>query len=614
MKVFHALSNDQKLYAAFFLLGFLLKYNYLALQIFQVPSLTGLIFKNGIIVLFIFVYVLPLVQNRQGRNVVLYFLFAFSVFFLLTIWYNRYFGNYLSLSDILMGRGVRPFKVLLNHLMRPYDAVFILDCLVLFVFRTNVKRTVPVKNAYGPRFRRRGAFAGLIVAGLLLLQIAMTNTILGNKRPIALFNRSTSAFVNVYGLVPLYAAEYYILYHSHTEEAGNVEVKPPSAEGLLGEKIVEKDENIIVIQVESLDQKIIDFQHKGRPVTPFLNALKDKSLYFENFYAQHVNGSFDSEFSFLTSIYPVNKNYGFKINDLSVFESLVKIFKKKGYSAQAFHGNEKTFFYRHKAFPELGFDTFYGREDFSFEDKVMDVKNTGLGLNDYDFFLQSLDFLKEAEQPFFAFFITVTSHTPFDFYPPWQTVPEFSDVNNELVRDYFNSIAFVDKSLRMFFEKLEDLGLDENTLILVYSDHESGIEKEEYSSKRNFILKSGLKPPENIPLFIIHPDIAPGVVKTEGSTTDLAPTILDICGEKEKPEEFLGRSLIHPQESPLLFLHEIPQILYKSQLFARLPTGIEKIGFLEQAGEKDSELPDQENILHTIEFMKNIIFTRRVEF
>lgn len=81
MKVFPALSNDQKLYAAFFLLGFLFKYNYLALQIFQVPSLTGLIFKNGIIGLFIFVYVLPLVQNRQGRNALLYFLLAFSVFF-----------------------------------------------------------------------------------------------------------------------------------------------------------------------------------------------------------------------------------------------------------------------------------------------------------------------------------------------------------------------------------------------------------------------------------------------------------------------------------------------------------------------------------------------------
>jgi phosphoglycerol transferase MdoB-like AlkP superfamily enzyme len=87
--------------------------------------------------------------------------------------------------------------------------------------------------------------------------------------------------------------------------------------------------NIIVIQLESFDQKIINYRHNNRKVAPFLNKLKENSLYFNNIYAQHVNESFDAKFSFLTSLYPRNKNYAFKTNDMSKFNSIVKVLKKE---------------------------------------------------------------------------------------------------------------------------------------------------------------------------------------------------------------------------------------------------------------------------------------------
>ncbi|SHM84058.1 Sulfatase [Halanaerobium congolense] len=87
--------------------------------------------------------------------------------------------------------------------------------------------------------------------------------------------------------------------------------------------------NIIVIQLESFDQKIINYRHNNREVAPFLNKLKENSLYFNNIYAQHVNESFDAKFSFLTSLYPRNKNYAFKTNDMSKFNSIVKVLKKE---------------------------------------------------------------------------------------------------------------------------------------------------------------------------------------------------------------------------------------------------------------------------------------------
>ncbi|MFO7912924.1 MAG: LTA synthase family protein [Desulfotignum sp.] len=601
--------------AVCFLTGFLFKYNYLSVVIYQVPFIAGLVIKNLVLFLFLYLYILPLLENRKYRPLVFGFLLVFTLFCLSNIWYNRYFGNYLSLSDMVMGQGARPVKVIARQLFRVYDILFVLDLVLIFLFVLKDSVSKPA-DKIRPRYNTaRKTAAGFALVCLLGAQIVVTNYILGNKNPMALFARSTSAFVNVYGIMPLYLFEFYSFYHPYEHEVPGI--APPSEKDVrIDRKMMKKDtgiHNIIVIQVESLDQKIIGHKHNGKEITPFLNRLKKNALYFDNFYAQHVNGSFDAEFSFLTSIYPINKNYGFRINDLFAFTSLVDILNRKGYTTLAFHGNDKKFFHRHKAFFELGFDHFYSREDFSFYDTVMDVKRTNFGINDYDFFLQSTAYLKAADTPFFAFFITVTSHTPYDFYPDDHGGGEFADVKNLFVRDYFRSISFVDKSLEMFFTKLADLDLVDNTLFVLYADHDAGVEGEEYSSKRKFVLHKIVKPPENIPLFIIHPDIKPGVVSKEATQTDLAPTILGMLGEKEKPEEFFGNSLLQKENAPVIFVHETPQILYEGQLFALMPMGIEKIGYVKKQGEKQTTLPMDKELADTIAYIQAITLDRRTD-
>jgi len=523
-----------------FLIGFLFKYNYLSVAIYQVPFITGLVVKNLILFLVLYLFALPLYENRKFRNLAFGFLLVFTFFCLSNIWYNRYFGNYLSLSDMMMGQGARPVKVIVRQLFRVQDLFFVLDLFLIFIFSLRDPVSIPVNKISTRCFTLRKNIVGVVLVCLLSAQILVTNYVLGNKTPMALFARSTSAFVNVYGIVPLYFFEYYSFYHPYEHRVPGI--APPSEKDVrIDRKMMKKDtgiHNIIVIQVESLDQNIIGRRHNGREITPFLNRLKKNALYFDNFYAQHVNGSFDAEFSFLTSIYPINKNYGFRVNDLSTFTSLVNILNRKGYATLAFHGNNKAFFHRDKAYAEMGFDRFYSMEDFSFHNTVMDVGKTVFGINDYDFFLQSAARLKSVDSPFFAFFITATSHTPYDFYPLEYGDGTFEDIKNPLTRDYFRSISFVDKSLEMFFQNLADIDLVDNTLFVIYADHDSGVEGEEYNAKKKFVLQKPVKPPENIPLFIVHPDIKPGVVSKEATHADLAPTILGMLGEKKKPEEF----------------------------------------------------------------------------
>ncbi|MEJ6950198.1 LTA synthase family protein [Natronospora cellulosivora (SeqCode)] len=624
MSKLNKLNSRGKIFITILILGFLFKYNFLFLRILYVPSISGLILRNIAFMAIFILLLLPLGNSKKGRIFLFLLSIAFTSMFMSNFWYNRYFGNFLSVNDMILGEGTGTFSlfsVLLRHIIRPYDILFILDIFLLAFFIPRMKKSNYrfsmkgfQKSASSFYYKKRKAkvprYALIVV--LLFSQILITNYLLDNKNPLELYQDSTIKFANVYGLLPLYAIEVYDYLSPDSFISSEIEaVKLRIDNNIDSEPIIENMPNIIAIQLESLDEKLMDYKYEGIEINPFLNNLKKESLYFNNFYAQHVNGSFDADLSFLTSLYPINRNYAFRENDFSNLGSLAKILKEKGYQTLAFHGNDKSFFNRDLAFPDLGFNKFYSLEDYQKDNLKMDVEDK-LGLNDYDFFHQSLDLLEGTEEPFFAFFISLTSHTPFYFYPPEQAKEEFSNIDNRLVQDFFNSIAFLDKSMEMFFQGLEERGLKEDTLFIIYSDHESDINTELYSSPRNFNLKRNVKAPEHVPLLIIHPDIESGINERLASFTDIAPTILDILGIESIPETFVGRSLLRAKEWPVLFLHENPQILYKDQLFVRQQGEFEKIGYLDKAKEDNVVLSEEQKewIEQVIYYMRNVVFSR----
>lgn len=602
------------LFLTLFIVGFLIKYDLLMVRIHQVPLISALVGKNLFFTGLTLLVFYPLVRIQRVRLVLFGFLSIFTIFFITNLWYNRYFGNYLSLNDILMGRGVRPVKVLFWQLLHPADILYLLDLAVLFVL-DRISREEQEEFSMASLVSRYTLLGIALMVILLISQVYLSNERLGSQHPGVLYQRSTSAFVNVYGLIPLYSFEYTMLFHPQAYQASSPEelqAEPKLEREILpGVDLVTEDQNIIVIQVESLDANIIGHTYKGREITPFLNRLKEESLYFDNFYAQHVNGSFDAEFSFFTSIYSLNKNYGFKLQDLTAFDTIIEKLNRKGYETLAFHGNDKTFFFRDKAYEELGFDRFYSLEDFDLDGLTYPDATLNFGVNDYDFFLQSFDTISDTEEPFFAFLITVTSHTPFDLYPEQEKVATYDQIDNPLVREYFNSMTFTDAALEAFYTRLRDSALIDNSLIIIYADHNAGVVRENYTSDKQFILDKPVKLPENVPLFILHPDIEPGVSHKEGSPTDLAPTIFDLIGEQENPKDFVGNSLLQDIDTPILFMHEIPQVLNHGNLYIQTPDGLEFIGYAPGEGTVGATIPQQEEFLVMIDYLRALMLERR---
>jgi len=496
------------------LIGFLIKYNFLNWHIFQTISIYTLITKNLVVILFSLISANLMMKNKKSIYITSLFYLLFTAFFFVNLWYNKYFGNYLSVADITMGQGIRPLKVLFRQLIGWIDLLFIFEfpLLIYLIFFNGNFKVENISFSKDRNYRKKVLLILFLIIVVLGTNIFYMSNLYAADGFFELYEHSTPAFVSVYGIFPLYIAEYFSRKGQEPKKVGQIADKDIVEEEDLSKKQnLEDIKNIIVVQLESFDEKIIDYQHNGQEVSPFLNSLKQDSLYFNDIYAQHVNGSFDAEFSFLTSLYPTNKNYVFKTNDMTEFNSIVKVLKKRNYNFLAFHGNKDEFFYRNKGYPEMGFNKFYHRENFTTENAEIGEESY-LGINDYDFLVQSVNYLEKEEEPFFAFYITVTSHTPFDFYPEKYRVEEFNDLKPAIVRDYFNSVYFTDQSLKKFFELLKNKGLYEDTLFVFYADHTSDIKKESYNSGENFIMEGNVKEPENIPLMICHPDIEAEVI------------------------------------------------------------------------------------------------------
>ncbi|MFP4331209.1 MAG: LTA synthase family protein [Spirochaetaceae bacterium] len=615
-------SKDAALFLIIFAAGFLLKNNFSLFWIYRVPLASGPVLRNLFHLLILTTLGVHLTRSRNGRVLLLGVSGVYTAFFLANLYYNRYFGNYLSYNDVLMGQGVRPVRVLTRQLWEVWDVLFIADLPALgFLFRRlkGEGRETTLRSALGHGVRANKK-ALLLALALLPTQALLGNLLLHAPSPRELFSRSTGGFAALYGVGSLYLFEIYN-YHYRPEVNPTPSGREPADQISLGEEpAVAQQPNLVVIQVESLDARIIDFTYQGTEVSPFLNRMKDQHLYAQNFYAQHVNGSFDAEFSFLTSLYPLNRTYAFRDNDMSRFDSFVRILDESGYETLAFHANDGAFFHRNKAYEEIGFDRFYSREDFDEGETVFEGARSYFGLNDYDFLLQSVDYIEEAPEPFFAFLITVTSHTVFDLYPSSQRREAFADVSPVLTRDYFNSVAFLDQALEMFFAQMDARGLAEDTIFLLYSDHDAAVDSEIYSSHEQAELPPQIERPEHVPLMIIHEDIAPGVITKTGSHVDIAPTILDLLGAEALPDQFAGSSLLFPEEEPVLFLHEVPQILYKDHLFAMTVAPgndgyeITEVGTLANPREEYVEIPEseQEAIPELIEVIRETFENHRV--
>jgi phosphoglycerol transferase MdoB-like AlkP superfamily enzyme len=320
------------------------------------------------------------------------------------------------------------------------------------------------------------------------------------------------------------------------------EGKPAFAEASAGKYFgTEKGKNLIIIQVESLENAVINQKINGQEITPNLNQLAKDGMYFNNFYAQVGPGNTaDTEFSTMNSLYPLPDDVAFIDYAKNEYSALPQLLTKNGYKTYSLHGDVPTFWNRSNIYPGLGYQKVFDLNDFTV------TRPVGKGpsdLGDEDLFLQSLPKLENLKQPFMATIITMSSHTPFILPADLQTLQISADASlNKTQKDYLQSIHYTDKAIGEFIDGLKKDGLYYNSLILILGDHGSFTNISQALQENNILPELANS---QVPMIILSQNARiKGVSNIPASQIDVFPTISNLLGIIP-PKTILGQDLLN---------------------------------------------------------------------
>lgn len=308
---------------------------------------------------------------------------------------------------------------------------------------------------------------------------------------------------------------------------------------------IAKDKNIIVVSMESLQNFVINEEMNGEVITPFLNELTqdEDTMYFSNFYHQTGLGkTSDSEFIVENSLYPLGGGAVFFTHGGNTYNSLSERLGENGYHTSVMHANNKSFWNRDMMYKSLNVEKFFDIESYTVEEG----QAVNWGMKDIPFFEQSVQLMKDIPQPFYTRMITLTNHYPFTLDEEDKMIPEY-DSNSGTLNRYFQTVRYMDESLRVLFDKLKAEGLYEDSIIVMYGDH-YGISENHNKAMSQYLgeevtpfVSQGL---QEVPLFIHIPDSGLGGERTDiAGQIDLRPTILHMAGIETSKDIQLGTDL-----------------------------------------------------------------------
>lgn len=220
--------------------------------------------------------------------------------------------------------------------------------------------------------------------------------------------------------------------------------------------------NVVLFIMESFAQDHLDTSSWLRASTPFLDSIRTQSIVCNNAYA---NGSESNKgiVALLGSIPPFFDepfySSSYSGNRLTGIGTLLK---EQGYSTHFFMGAERDHFGFGTFGKMLGIDNYISREDYN-----NNLHDDGRwGIYDHCFLPFTAKKLKEVNQPFFATTFTISTHFPHKIPDSLKKIFQIPGQN-----DAQTSIAYLDYSLRQFFESIKNEPWYQNTLFVFAADH-----------------------------------------------------------------------------------------------------------------------------------------------
>lgn len=292
----------------------------------------------------------------------------------------------------------------------------------------------------------------------------------------------------------------------------------------------EKRYNVMFVAVESLAASFMKEFGNNQNITPHLDELTKKALFFSNIYAtgnRTIRGM-----EALTLSIPPTPGYSIvkRPNNDNLF-SIGKVFKDRGYETKFIYGGYGYF---------DNMNAFFGGNNFEVVDRTNFTKDEYFmaniwGVDDESLFTKAI---KEADKsfaekkPFFSFVMTTSNHRPYT-YPEGRI-----DIPSHTSRE--GAVKYTDYSIHKFLKDSESKPWFHNTIFVIVADHGVGGRGKTEIPMELY----------HIPFFIYSPlHIKPQRVDRLASQIDVAPTLLSIMNFSYE-SKFFGKNILNmtPEE------------------------------------------------------------------
>jgi phosphoglycerol transferase MdoB-like AlkP superfamily enzyme len=288
--------------------------------------------------------------------------------------------------------------------------------------------------------------------------------------------------------------------------------------------------NVVMVILESTAAQYLGL-HGARPdVMPNLTRLAQSGIVFDRAYAAYPE-SIKGLYSILCSAYPAFDvavdSYG-----SAPCRPLPALLSEHGYETALFHSGR---------FMYLGMDAMIRHRGYGLLADAGDIggnHNSSFGVDEPATIARMLQWIdtRRGGRRFFLTYLPIAGHHPYETSAPGP----FAE-HDELGR-YRNALHEGDASLGVLMKGLEDRGLAEHTLWIVFGDHGEAFGQHEGNYGHTFSLYE-----ENVhvPMLVAARGLVSRQMRANRvvSLVDVAPTALDLAG-LSIPTSYQGRSML----------------------------------------------------------------------
>jgi arylsulfatase A-like enzyme len=341
--------------------------------------------------------------------------------------------------------------------------------------------------------------------------------------------------------------------------------------------------NIILITTD--DQGYGDFGFTGNPhvSTPTIDKLAQESIEFTNFYVSPVCAPTRS--SLMTGRYSLRTGIRDTYNGGAMMATdeitIAELLKEKNYATGIFgkwhlgdnfpmrpsdQGFDESLIHLSGGMGQVGDFTTYYQGDRSYFDPVLWHNNKQESYAGYcsDIFAgEAIKFIENNKDvPFFTYLSFNAPHTPLqvpdEYYEKYKDLDPtegfgadekpfypMNESQKEDARKVYAMVENIDDNLKKLFSKLEELGIDDNTVVIFLTDN--GPQQQRYVAGLRGLKGNVYQGGVRAPLLIHFPEIFSKNQQINALTAhlDILPTIADLTGiDLPNDRKIDGKSLL----------------------------------------------------------------------